>query len=52
MAEFFAMGGYGFYVWTSYGLAAAVILGLIGLSARALARVRAEVKALEGGDNP
>ncbi len=24
-AEFFAMGGYGFYVWGSYALAAAVL---------------------------
>jgi heme exporter protein D len=28
-AEFFAMGGYGLYVWSSYGVAALVILGLI-----------------------
>ena len=25
MAEFFAMGGYGFYVWCSYGAAVLVI---------------------------
>lgn len=24
-SEFFAMGNYGFYVWTSYGLAAIVL---------------------------
>lgn len=29
MAEFFHMGGYAAYVWTSYGLAAAVILALV-----------------------
>jgi heme exporter protein D len=25
-AEFFAMGGYAFYVWASYGLSAAVLI--------------------------
>jgi len=27
VAEFFAMGGYGLYVWGSYGVTAAVVLG-------------------------
>jgi len=27
VAEFFAMGGYGFYVWGSFGLTALVALG-------------------------
>jgi len=26
MSEFLYMGGYAFYVWTSYGIAAAVLL--------------------------
>ena len=26
LTEFFHMGGYGFYVWTSYGLAMIVLL--------------------------
>jgi heme exporter protein D len=26
MAEFFNMGGYGFYVWTAYGITALVIV--------------------------
>ena len=26
MKEFFHMGGYGFYVWTSYGIALLVLL--------------------------
>ena len=26
MREFFHMGGYGFYVWTSYGIALLVLL--------------------------
>ena len=28
-SEFFHMGGYGFYVWTSYGIAMAVLLANI-----------------------
>ena len=26
MAEFFHMGGYAFFVWTSYGLAAVILI--------------------------
>ena len=29
LAEFFAMGGYGFYVWTSYGLTLIVLVSNI-----------------------
>lgn len=29
LQEFFAMGGYGFYVWTSYGLTLIVLLANI-----------------------
>lgn len=33
--EFFAMGGYGLYVWGSYGVSAlAVAVELLGLAAR------------------
>ncbi len=27
MKEFFAMGGYAFFVWTSYGIVAVVMIG-------------------------
>ncbi len=27
MADFFHMGGYGFYVWTAYGIAGVVLIG-------------------------
>ena len=30
-AEFFAMGGYAFYVWASYGVAAALIVAELWL---------------------
>lgn len=29
MQNFFMMGGYGFYVWLAYGLAAVVLIGNI-----------------------
>ncbi len=35
MTEFFAMGGYGFYVWGSYGITALVLIAeLLALRAR------------------
>jgi heme exporter protein D len=27
MSDFLSQGGYGFYVWSSYGLAAALLIG-------------------------
>ena len=32
MRDFFSMGGYAFYVWTAYALAAVVLLGVLGQS--------------------
>jgi heme exporter protein D len=41
-AEFFAMGGYGMFVWGSFGVTAVcVALEIIGLSARRRAALRA-----------
>lgn len=40
MAEFFAMGGYGGYIWFCYGLSALVIGGLIFLRLRRLRNLR------------
>lgn len=41
MTEFFAMGGYGFYVWGSYGVTAlAIVLEVIGVRARLRAAKR------------
>jgi len=35
MSEFFAMGGYGFYVWGAYGVTAlAIVAELLGVRAR------------------
>ncbi len=46
MRDFFHMGGYAFYVWTAYGLAAAVLLGML-LQTRG--RQRRLVKRLRQG---
>jgi len=43
--DFFAMGGYGFYVWTSYLLAAVVLALNVILPLRARKTVRARLRA-------
>jgi heme exporter protein D len=46
MSEFFAMGGYGFYVWGAYGVAAlAVAIELVALHARRRAAEAAHAQA-------
>jgi heme exporter protein D len=44
MTEFFAMGGYAAYVWTAYGAAVVV---LVGLTVATLARRRISRRDLE-----
>jgi heme exporter protein D len=44
MTEFLAMGGYAAYVWTAYGAAVAV---LVGLTVGTLARRRSSRRDLE-----
>ena len=41
MSEFFAMGGYGFYIWGSYG----VTFALLGLEVVLLLKRKREAKA-------
>lgn len=41
--EFFAMGGYGIYVWGSYGIAALCIAIELWTLARRARRVRADI---------
>jgi len=47
-SEFFHMGGYAFFVWTSYGITFAVLLALVVSSLtqrkRVIARVRRAIK--------
>lgn len=47
MAEFFHMGGYGVFVWSAYGIAAAVLIGLTISTLAGLGRASAELKDLE-----
>ncbi len=52
IGEFFAMGGHGVYVWSSYAIAVVVIGTLIVASRRALKAREAEVAALEAARPP
>lgn len=47
MAEFFDMGGYAIYVWSSYGLALVVLGGLLGFSLTGLRRKERLLRTLE-----
>jgi heme exporter protein D len=48
LSEFLAMGGYGFYVWTSYVVAAiAVALEIVVVRAR----LRAAMRSTSGSDH-
>ena len=50
-SEFFAMGGYGFYVWGSFGMTALVMLGeLIALRLRRRALLQAVRDGQDGLD--
>lgn len=44
ISDFFAMGGYGFYVWLAYGLSLVAMGGLIWFSAREQQRILQRVK--------
>ncbi|EXI62368.1 hypothetical protein MHD_08550 [Mannheimia granulomatis] len=44
ISDFFAMGGYGFYVWLSYGVSFIAMGGLICLSRREYKAILAQVK--------
>ena len=47
MQEFFSMGGYGAYVWSSYGLTAVVMLVLLVTSVRSLKSTEATFERLK-----
>jgi heme exporter protein D len=46
LGEFLAMGGYAAYVWSAFGFALVVLLGLLGQSWRAAHRREAELAEL------
>jgi heme exporter protein D len=47
MSEFFDMGGYGAFIWPSYGIAALVMVGLVVASLRSLRANETRLAALE-----
>ncbi|CAA7617180.1 heme exporter protein CcmD [Magnetospirillum sp. UT-4] len=47
MTEFFAMGGYGAFVWPSYVLAAVVMIAVLAASIRAVRAREAELEAVQ-----
>ncbi len=47
MSEFLSMGGYGFFVWTSWGVGAVLMIGLPVQSIAAARAAAREVQAIE-----
>ncbi len=47
MAEFLHMGGYAGYIWPAFGLVAAVLGALLGLSLREMKARERELRALQ-----
>lgn len=47
MADFFHMGGYAIYVWSSYGLALLILVGLLAASLMGLRRKERLLRSLE-----
>ncbi|MCW8836053.1 MAG: heme exporter protein CcmD [Rhodospirillales bacterium] len=47
ITTFLNMGGYAAYIWPSYGIVAAVLVGLLFASLRGLRSEEATLKALE-----
>ena len=45
LSEFFAMGGYGFFVWLSYGACAVILLGIFISSKRTHGKILEDVKS-------
>ncbi|TMN80711.1 MULTISPECIES: heme exporter protein CcmD [unclassified Pseudoalteromonas] len=43
-SDFIAMGGYGFYVWLSFGTCAVILLGILVSSLRDTKRIMASVE--------
>ena len=47
ISEYFAMGGYAGFVWSAYGAAALILIGLLVMSRKDLRTRQAEVATLE-----
>ncbi|MDP6436736.1 MAG: heme exporter protein CcmD [Gammaproteobacteria bacterium] len=44
MSDFFAMGGYGTYVWSAYSLSFVVLVAIVWFARRNLANTRERLK--------
>jgi heme exporter protein CcmD len=51
MSAFFAMGGYGAYVWPAYGISLVSLAVAIGLTLRSYRRAKALLAATEEDDS-
>jgi heme exporter protein D len=49
LSDYLHMGGYAFYVWGAYGLAAIILVGLLLVSWRGLRVREAEITRLQAG---
>jgi heme exporter protein D len=47
--EFLTMGGYGWYVWPAYGIAAVVMIANALLPGGRLKRLKSEIRRRKGG---
>lgn len=47
VSDFLAMGGYAGFIWSAYGAAAVILIGLLIASLRELRARQAEIAALE-----
>ena len=52
MQEFLSMGGYGAYVWPSYGLSAVLLVGVLVASVRSMKSTEAEFARLKAATAP
>ena len=50
MSDFLSQGGYGFYIWSSYGVSAAALVLLTVWALASLRQARARLTALSEND--
>jgi heme exporter protein D len=52
MSEFLSQGGYGFYIWWSYGLSAVTIAALVFWAAMSYTTAKERLEALTKDETP
>jgi heme exporter protein D len=50
LTSYFAMGGYGGFIWPAYALTAAILIGLLIASRRTLTARESELAAIRGAE--